>query len=73
MDILLFVFGIPLLGSVVLAVTGHRDVARDINVAFSLGTFVAACVLTAQVVSQGPLFAWNREFFIDPLTCSWSR
>ena len=67
MDILLFVFGIPLLGSVVLAVTGHRDVARDINVAFSLGTFVAACVLTAQVVSQGPLFAWNREFFIDPL------
>jgi hydrogenase-4 component F len=67
MDILLFVFGIPLLGSVVLAVTGHRDVARDINVAFSLGTFVAACVLTAQVISQGPLFAWNREFFIDPL------
>jgi hydrogenase-4 component F len=66
-DILLFVFGIPLLGSVVLAFTGHRDFARDVNVAFSLGTLVASCALTAQVISVGPIFAWDREFFIDPL------
>ena len=67
MDTLFFVFGIPLAGSVILAFTGHREFARDINVAFSLGTFIAACVLTAEVISRGPIFAGNREFFIDPL------
>jgi len=66
-EVLFFVLGIPLMGSVVLAFTGHRDVARDINVGFSLGTFVAACLLTVQIISDGPLFAWDREFFIDPL------
>jgi hydrogenase-4 component F len=66
-EALLLVLGIPLVGSAVLAFTGHRDFARDVNVAFSLGTFVAACALTAQVVAHGPLFAWDREFFIDPL------
>ena len=34
---------------------------------FSLGTFIAACALTARVISEGPLFAWGQEFFIDPL------
>ena len=68
MAILLFVLGIPLAGSVVLAFTGHRDFARDVNVGFSFGTFVAACALTARDdLSGGPLFAWNRAFFIDPL------
>jgi hydrogenase-4 component F len=67
MDILFFVFGIPLLGSVVLAFTGHRDFAPEVNVAFSLGTFIAACALTAEVISMGPVFAWDRAFFIDPL------
>jgi hydrogenase-4 component F len=67
MEALLFVLGIPLVGSIVLAFTGHRDFARDINVGFSLGTFVAACALTAQIISDGPLFVWDREFFIDPL------
>ncbi len=62
-----FVFGIPLLGSIVLAFTGQRDVARDINAAFSLGTFIAACVLTAQIVSDGPLLALDDQFYIDPL------
>ncbi len=64
---LLFVLGIPLLGGLVLALVGHRDRARDVNVAFSLGTFVAACVLTAQVIADGPQFVWQREFFIDAL------
>jgi hydrogenase-4 component F len=67
MPILLFVLGIPLAGGVVLALVGHRDRAMEINAAFSLGTFVAAGVLTVQVVADGPLFAWQREFFIDPL------
>ena len=67
MATLYFVLGIPLLGSMLLASTGHRDSAREINVAVSLGTFVATCVLTVEVISGGPLFAWHREFFIDPL------
>ncbi|MCC7458474.1 MAG: hydrogenase 4 subunit F, partial [Nitrospira sp.] len=67
MNALFFVLAIPLAGGVVLALVGHRDRAMDINVAFSVGTFVAACVLTVEVVAEGPLFAWEREFFIDPL------
>jgi len=64
---LLFVLGIPLLGSAVLAFTGHRSYARDINVGFSLGTFLAACTLTVQVISGGSLLVWNQQFFVDPL------
>jgi hydrogenase-4 component F len=64
---LFFVLGIPLLGSLVLAVTGHRDVARNLNVAFSFGTFVAACFLTAQIIADGPTLVWDQQFFIDPL------
>ncbi len=67
MTALLFVLGIPLAGGLVLAWTGHRAYARDVNVAFSLGTFLAACVLTAQVVSDGPQLLWGGQFFIDPL------
>jgi len=65
--LLLIVLGIPLAGGVMLALVGHRDRAMELNVAFSLGTFVAACALTAEVVANGPLFAWHREFFIDAL------
>ena len=66
-DALFLVLGIPLAGAAVLGLTGHRDFARDINAAFSLGTFIAACALTARVISEGPIFAWDREFFVDPL------
>jgi hydrogenase-4 component F len=67
MQPLLFVLGIPLAGGVVLALVGHRDRAMEINVAFSFGTFLAAAALTAEVIADGPIFAWEREFFIDPL------
>jgi hydrogenase-4 component F len=67
METLFVVLGIPLAGGITLALVGHRDEARDINVAFSFGTFIAACVLTARVVADGPMFVWNEEFFIDPL------
>ena len=67
MHALLFVLGIPLVGGLVLAVVGHKDRARDVNVAFSLGTFVAACALTAEVIADGPQFVWQREFFVDAL------
>jgi len=66
-EALFFVLGIPLVGSVILAFTGHRGFARDVNVGFSFATFAAACALTARVVSSGPLLAGDEEFFIDPL------
>ena len=64
---LFFVLAIPLSGGAVLAFTGHREYARNINVAFSLATFVAACFLTAQIISDGPMLVWDKQFFIDPL------
>ncbi len=67
MEALYFVLGSPLLGALALTLTGHRSFARDVNVAFSLLTFLASCALTAQVISDGPAFIWNRQFFIDPL------
>ena len=67
MATLFYVLGIPLLGSLVLAFTGQRDSAREINVAFSLATFIATCMLTVEIVSGGPQLVWKHEFFIDPL------
>ena len=64
---LLFVLGIPLLGGAALALVGHRSYARDVNVLFSFGTFVAACVMTVQVINDGPAFVWDKQFFVDPL------
>ena len=64
---LAFLLGCPLLGGLVLALIGHRDRARDVNVAFSAGTFAAACVLTVQIIQDGPLLQWEREFYVDPL------
>ena len=67
MPTLFFVLGLPLLGGAVLALTGHRAFARDINVAFSLGTFAAACLLTVQIIGQGPMLLWQDQFYIDAL------
>ncbi|WP_114973740.1 hydrogenase 4 subunit F [Rhodoferax ferrireducens] len=67
MQALFFVLGFPLAGSAVLAFTGHRDFARNINVAFSLATFVAAGFLTVQIIADGPVFVWDKQFYIDPL------
>ncbi|TMH07091.1 MAG: hydrogenase 4 subunit F [Betaproteobacteria bacterium] len=67
METLLFVLGIPLAGSLVLAAFGHRNWAMELNVVFSLFTFIAACVLTVQVIAGGPQFVWDRAFFIDAL------
>jgi hydrogenase-4 component F len=64
---LAFLLCVPLLGGIVLALTGHRDNARDLNVAFSAATFAAACVLAAEVIAGGPLLLWDRHFYIDAL------
>jgi hydrogenase-4 component F len=67
MDALALLLGSPLAGAALLGAFGHRGAARDLNVAFSLGTFIGACALTVRVVAEGPLTAWEHEFFIDPL------
>ena len=58
--------GAPLLGAVLLAVIGAHRRAPALNVGFSLLTFVAACALTARVISQGNLLVAREQFFIDP-------
>ncbi len=61
----LFVLGIPLLGGLVLALTGHRRVAAEINAVFSLLTFLAAAVLTKRIIDDGPQRFFDEQFFID--------
>ncbi len=67
MEALFFVLGIPLAGGMVLGLIGHRDFARNVNVAVSAGTFLAACALTAQIIASGPALMLQDQFFIDPL------
>jgi hydrogenase-4 component F len=67
LNALTFLLGCPLAGGLVLALVGHRDWARDVNVAFSAGTFAAACALTARIIADGPLLAWQEEFYVDAL------
>jgi hydrogenase-4 component F len=62
----LLLLGAPLLGAVLLAVVGAHRRAPALNVGFSLLTFLAACALTARVISQGNLLVANEQFFIDP-------
>ena len=67
MSPLVLVLATPLLGSLVLAIMGHRPHGRNVNVAFSFGTLFTATILTIRIVAQGPLFALNDQFFIDSL------
>src|SRR5487761_2049902 len=67
MSPLVLVFISPLIGSAVLAFMGHHRNGRDINVAFSFLTFLASTFLTARVVAHGPMFALDKQFFIDSL------
>ena len=62
LNVLAFLLASPLAGGLVLALIGHHDNARDVNVGFSLCTFVAACVLTVQIVNGGPMLVWADEF-----------
>ena len=64
---LLCVLGIPLAGSVTLALFGHRDRAPELNAAFSLVTLVAAATLTADVIAHGPATVLGQQFFVDAL------
>jgi len=62
---ILAVLGIPLAGGLVLALMGERDEAAAVNIVASFCTFVAAAVLTARVVTEGPMLAIDKLFFVD--------
>jgi len=57
----------PLAGALALGVFGARRWAPELNAAASLVTFIAACALTARVVSEGNILVAHEQFFIDPL------
>ena len=63
---LLLLLSLPLAGAACLAWCGAHRRAPEINVAFSLATFAAACALTARVIGEGNLTAIEQQFFIDP-------
>ena len=63
---ILFVLGSPLAGAALLAALGHRRIAPNVNVVVSFCTFLAAAVLTARVVTDGPMLVLDRQFFVDP-------
>ena len=62
MEIVLLL-AIPLIGAILLAVFGARRWAPEANVVVSLATFIAACALTARVISAGTLTAAGAQFF----------
>ncbi len=56
----------PLIGALVLGISGARRLAPEINVLFSAGTFLAACALTVRVIGEGNLLVAREQFFVDP-------
>ena len=62
---LIVLLGVPLAGGALLALFGHRERAAEINAASSFLTLIAAAVLTATVIRNGPMTVWDELFFID--------
>ncbi|HKW36820.1 MAG TPA: hydrogenase 4 subunit F [Burkholderiales bacterium] len=60
------VLGLPLAGALLLALTGHRGWAPELNATMSFATFFAAILLTTRVVAHGPVLEFNEQFFVDP-------
>jgi len=67
MEALAALLAVPLLGGLLLWALGERESAPEANSLFSLGTLLASLVLTAQVVSEGPVMGIYEQFFVDPL------
>ena len=61
----LLVLGLPLAGTLILALWGHRAWAGEANGAVSLLTFLAALALTARVLAHGPFSVLGEQFFLD--------
>jgi hydrogenase-4 component F len=67
MDLFVLTLTIPLLAGILLSFAGERDWAPHINVTASTATFLAAAGLTAEIVANGPRFAFGEQFFIDSM------
>jgi len=63
---IILVLALPVIGAVVLGLVGHRAYAPTVNVAVSVGTFIAAAALTVRVIVDGPLLAIFNQFLVDP-------
>jgi hydrogenase-4 component F len=59
------VLGLPVLGSILLAIVGARRYASLINAAASLATLIASCFLVAHVIRYGSILAGREQFFVD--------
>jgi hydrogenase-4 component F len=62
---LIILLGVPLAGGLLLALFGHKERAAELNSLMSFLTFVAAAVLTARIIRDGPITVWDELFFID--------
>ena len=67
MDALPLVLLTPLFGGLILGLVGDRGAAPEINVGFSLVTFIASALLTVHIIAEGASFAFGNLFFIDAL------
>jgi hydrogenase-4 component F len=63
---LLLLLALPAAGAMAFGFLGARRTAPEINVAFSLGTFLAACALTVRVIGHGDQLVAHEQFFVDP-------
>ena len=64
---LALVLAIPFVTALLLGLVGHRRGAAEINAAGSLLTLLAAGMLTASVIREGPMTLFDEQFFVDPL------
>jgi hydrogenase-4 component F len=67
MDLFILMLAFPLVSGLALTVVGERAWAPNLNIIASGGTFLAAALLTVEVVAGGPRFAFGEMFFIDSL------
>ena len=67
MNALLILLLTPFVCGAILALVGHSKRAAEINAAGSFVTLLAAAPLAVEVVSDGPLLAFDQLFFVDPL------
>ncbi|MDP2786267.1 MAG: hydrogenase 4 subunit F [Sulfurimicrobium sp.] len=63
---IIWLLGIPLAGGLLLALLGGKRYAPELNSLMSFATLVASAVLTLKIISDGPMTAFNEQFFIDP-------
>ena len=62
---LLLVLGLPLAGTLLLALLGARRFAAELNIGVSFATLAAATLLVVRVIRHGPLLVWHDQFLVD--------